>query len=115
MDATPSQRLAILTLLDHEQKRVMDAREAAIRRKRGLPPLTVDVDAANPPGTMVDTRAITADTPAHYFRMMKELTLLGYYTSEIGCTKAMRYIETPSRYDACVPYAPGEPTWAGHA
>ena len=115
MDATPSQRLAILTLLDHEQKRVMDAREAAIRRKRGLPPLPVDVDAANPPGTMVDTRAITADTPAHYFRMMKELTLLGYYTSEIGCTKAMRYIETPSRYDACVPYAPGEPTWAGHA
>src|SRR5438046_1291536 len=28
------------------------------------------------------------DAPAHYFRLMKELTLLGYFTSEIGCTQA---------------------------
>ncbi len=49
---------------------------------------------------------------AHYFRMMKELTLLGYFTSEIGCTKAMRYIETPGRYDGCVPYAKGDKAWA---
>jgi hypothetical protein len=26
------------------------------------------------------------DDPSHYFRMMKELTLLGYFTSEIGHT-----------------------------
>ena len=55
------------------------------------------------------------DTPAHYFRMMKELALLGYFTSEIGYTKAMRYAETPGRFDPCVPYTPGEPTWAPHA
>ncbi len=47
--------------------------------------------------------------------MMKELTLLGYFTSEIGCTQAMRYRETPGRFDPCVPYTPGETTWAGHA
>jgi hypothetical protein len=55
------------------------------------------------------------DTSVHYFRMMKELTLLGYFTSEIGCTQAMRYIESPGRYDPCVPYTPGEKTWARHA
>ncbi len=55
------------------------------------------------------------DTPVHYFRMMKELTLLGYFTSEIGYTKAMRYVETPGRFDPCVPYPPGEPAWAPHA
>jgi hypothetical protein len=27
--------------------------------------------------------------------MMKELALLGYFTSEIGYTKAMRYVESP--------------------
>lgn len=53
--------------------------------------------------------------PAHYFRMLKELTLLGYFTSEIGYTHAMRYVETPGRYDPCVPYEPGEKTWAVHA
>jgi len=50
----------------------------------------------------------------HYFRMMKELALLGYFTSEIGCTKAQRYIESPGRYDPCVPYEAGTPSWAGH-
>jgi hypothetical protein len=61
----------------------------------------------------MDTRAQGA--PAHYFRLMKELTLFGYFTSEIGCTQAMRYRETPGRFDPCVPYSPGETTWAGHA
>ncbi|MEO6290541.1 MAG: gluconate 2-dehydrogenase subunit 3 family protein [Ginsengibacter sp.] len=52
------------------------------------------------------------EEPSHYFRMMKELTLLGYFTSEIGATKAMRYIETPGRYDGCVPYTKGDKAWA---
>ena len=51
----------------------------------------------------------------HYFRLMKELTLLGYFTSEIGYTQAMRYTETPGRFDPCVPYALGEKAWAPHA
>lgn len=56
-----------------------------------------------------------ADEPAHYFRMMKELSLLGYFTSEIGCTQAQRYIETPGRFDPCLPYTKGEVSWASHA
>ena len=51
----------------------------------------------------------------HYFRMIKELTLLGYFTSEIGCTQAQRYVETPARFVPCVPYTKGEKSWAGHA
>ena len=61
----------------------------------------------------MDTRAQGA--PPHFFRLMKELTLFGYFTSEIGCTQAMRYRETPGRFDPCVPYTPGETAWAGHA
>jgi len=55
------------------------------------------------------------EDPAHYFRMMKELTLLGYFTSEIGVTKAQRYVETPGRFDPCLPYVKGETAWASHA
>jgi hypothetical protein len=66
-------------------------------------------------GEVTGAEAITADAPAHYFRMMKELALLGYFTSEIGYTQAMRYVETPGRFDPCVPYAPGEQAWAPHA
>jgi Gluconate 2-dehydrogenase subunit 3 len=53
--------------------------------------------------------------PPHFFRLMKELTLFGYFTSEIGVTQAQRYQETPGRFDPCVPYTPGETAWAGHA
>ena len=47
--------------------------------------------------------------------MMKELSLLGYFTSEIGATQALRYVESPGRYDPCIPYKPGEKEWASHA
>jgi glucoside 3-dehydrogenase (cytochrome c) hitch-hiker subunit len=63
--------------------------------------------------TYMDTRAQGA--PPHFFRLMKELTLFGYFTSEIGCTQAQRYREVPGRFDPCLPYAPGEAAWAGHA
>ena len=55
-----------------------------------------------------------ADRP-HYFRMIKELTLLGYFTSEIGYTQAMRYAETPGRFEPCITYAAGDRAWAPHA
>ena len=51
----------------------------------------------------------------HWFRMMKQLTLLGYFTSEIGCTVAQQYLEAPGRFDPCVPYTAGERNWADHA
>lgn len=50
--------------------------------------------------------------PKHYFRMMKELTLLGYFTSEIGATQALRYIAVPGKYDGCLPYKKGDRAWA---
>jgi hypothetical protein len=92
MKATPDQRLALLQQLDQEQKTYMDARRQAPQS---------DEDTPGP--------------PAHYFRMMKELALLGYFTSEIGCTKAQRYAESPGRFDPCLPYTPGETAWANHA
>lgn len=49
---------------------------------------------------------------AHYFRLMKELTLLGYFTSEIGTTQARRYVAVPGRYEGCIPYKKGDKAWA---
>ncbi len=96
LQATPPQRLALFTTLDREQKRVMDSRKAAMDAREAA-------------------ASIERPAPAHYFRMMKELALLGYFTSEVGCTQALRYVESPGRFDSCIPYAPGEPAWAAHA
>ena len=77
----PAERIALLTVLDKEQK---------------------DYAAAHP----------EKGAPSHYFRMMKQLTLLGYFTSEVGATKALRYLPIPGRYDGNVPYKKGDKAWA---
>jgi len=48
----------------------------------------------------------------HYFHLFKQLTLLGYFTSEIGATKALRYVQIPGRYDGDYPYQNGDRAWA---
>ncbi|SFO67733.1 Gluconate 2-dehydrogenase subunit 3 [Chitinophaga sp. YR627] len=50
--------------------------------------------------------------PTHYFQILKELTLTGYFTSEPGATKALRYIPVPGKYEGCIPYTKGEKAWA---
>ncbi|MDN3669624.1 gluconate 2-dehydrogenase subunit 3 family protein [Echinicola jeungdonensis] len=51
------------------------------------------------------------DAPV-YFGMLKDLTILGYFTSEIGATQALRYVETPGRWDPCVDYKKGDRAFA---
>jgi hypothetical protein len=113
--ATPEQRLAVLKALDQEQKSYSDARSEA-NRKRSLAWLNDQRSEGSPTSpTTTPAQAITEEKPPHFFRMMKELALLGYFTSEIGMTQAQRYVESPGRYDPCVPYTPGDRSWASHA
>lgn len=47
----------------------------------------------------------------HWFTAVRELALNAYFSSEIGLTRAMRYVPIPGRYQGCVPLAPGQPAW----
>jgi len=37
--------------------------------------------------------------------MMKELTLLGFFTSEVGATQVLQYVAVPGGFQACIPIA----------
>ncbi len=50
--------------------------------------------------------------PTPFFKLAKELTLLGYFTSEPGATQALAYVAVPGRYDGCVKMEPGQKAWA---
>ena len=52
------------------------------------------------------------DDPEHYYAMVKQLTLLGYFSSEIGATKALNHVAVPGHYEPCVPLKPGQKAWA---
>jgi len=51
------------------------------------------------------------EDPNHYFRMFKELTLFGFFSSEVGATKALRYVAIPGKYEGCIPYNKGDKAW----
>jgi hypothetical protein len=93
MKVKPEQRLSLLTALDKEAK--------AYQAKKGeLEELERKKDKDFP------------GLPNHYFLMMKQLTMLGYFTSEAGCTQALRYLAVPGKYEGSVPYKKGDKAWA---
>ena len=49
----------------------------------------------------------------HFYSLLKQLTLLGYFTSEIGVTQALRCDPSPGDYNGCVPHKEGGPAWYG--
>jgi hypothetical protein len=69
------------------------------------------VDCNNEQRTAALTAA-EANKDSKFFRTMKELTVFGYFTSEIGCTQALRYEPVPGRYDGAYPYKKGDKAWA---
>lgn len=56
-------------------------------------------------------RALTVSNKPFFLRI-KELTVTGYFTSEIGATKALEYLPIPGRFEGCVPLKPGQKAWA---
>lgn len=57
-----------------------------------------------------DRKAGVKEQP--FWFTIKELTMFGYFTSEIGATKALAYEYVPGRYEGCVPLKPGQKAWA---
>lgn len=49
--------------------------------------------------------------PRHYYTMMKQLTLWGYFSSKVGATEALRYNPVPGKYDGALPYKKGDKAW----
>lgn len=58
------------------------------------------------------TKTKKKDDPAHYFSMIKRLTLDGYFTSEIGAKQALNYVPVPGKYEGCIDYKKGDKAWA---
>ena len=47
----------------------------------------------------------------NWYPLMHELALRAYFSSQIGMTKALRYMQVPGKWVGCTPYTPGEPSW----
>lgn len=125
VECSPEQQLALLTELDRDafapppgagdsgSEAATDEQGAAAEPSREpvlpVPPAELDPSA----GEWVWGEAQPVqDTDVPFMRSMKELTLVGYYTSEIGATQELRHEPVPGRFDGCVPFAEIGRTWA---
>ena len=106
MDLTPEQRTEFLTALDKEAKDYN--KELSDRDSKMTDEEKHQRTLAKNDGTY---KRDPKDDP-HYFGMMKQLTVWGYFTSEVGATKALRYVAVPTRYEGCIPYKKGDKAWA---
>lgn len=50
--------------------------------------------------------------PLHYYTLMKQLTLLGFFTSKTGMTETLRHEAVPGKYDGAFAYSKGDKAWA---
>ena len=118
LESTPEQQLALLTALD---RRTYQAPPAPSRptsaeiRERTEPgttgsPIPPEVAGDSESWKLEQPEPRRSDTP--FWRTMKELTLVGYYTSEPGATQELRHEAVPGRYEACVPLAEIGRAWA---
>jgi hypothetical protein len=62
--------------------------------------------------TSLQQEAIATNKEPSFFLITRDLTILGYYSSEIGCTQAREYLPVPGRYDGNADYTPGQKAWA---
>jgi hypothetical protein len=93
LQASPAERIALLTEMEATAKKALA--EAAEEKKQSSQAGREYTDKGVP-----------------FFRLMKELTLIGYFTSEPGATLALDYVPVPGRYDGCLDLKPGQRSWA---
>jgi hypothetical protein len=56
----------------------------------------------------LDDAAYSDDPDKTWFRMFKKLSLIGYFTSQEGMTKALNYVQVPGEYKGSIPYTTGQ-------
>jgi hypothetical protein len=99
MESTPDQRHGLLLSLEKEAKEFNKGPEEEDEKNREK------LKAENK-----DDQFVAA--PRHYYTMMKQLTMVGFFTSKTGVTQAQRYVAVPGKYDGALPYKKGDKAWA---
>ena len=103
MQTTPEQRKELLISLEK------DAKEHQ-KKKSEFEKLQDDLEKDALANRNKDFKR--EEMPSHYYTMMKQLTLTGFFTSKVGATQVLRHVAVPGKYEGCIPYKKGDRAWA---
>lgn len=99
-ELSKEEQLQYVNMLDKEAKEFQKERGEKQRK------LNEDAEKSGKNASEVE------QLPNHFFHMLKQLTLTGFFTSEVGMTKALRYVKIPGKYDGNYPYKKGDRAFA---
>ena len=90
----------------------LDKQEQAEKDKEKTIPATEAKSQTENAGNISILPKDKPTTEPRFFSIIRDLTLLGYFTSEIGATQAYSFVEIPGRYDGCMDMKPGQRVWS---
>ena len=99
MHATAEQRTEVIRSIDTEAK--------DYQKKRGEFEKEQNAEAERAKAQNVKDFQ-KKEMPVHYFSLMKQLIILGFFTSKEGMTQAMRFNAVPGKWEACIDYKKGD-------
>lgn len=102
IDCSDEEKDAILTQFDKE---AFNAKGA--NKKTGQYELVKAKE-----GQLIQGEGYLAKNKDHFFHILKELTFLGYFTSEKVGTDILNYDPIPGAYQGCIDYKDGSAAWA---
>ncbi len=105
MECTPQQRHDFLVTLEKESKAYNDKNVTIDKSRRA------EYETINQKVPSKDQKQFES-SPKHYYTLMKQLTLLGFFTSKTGMTETLRHIPVPGKYDGALAYNKGDKAWA---
>ncbi len=91
-------------LPEHKHKKIAQHLNLAAYKKDS------DIKKVLQQKSQLDDKAI--ESAVHYFSLVKQLTVFGFYTSEVGATQVLQYNPIPGRFDGCVPLEDIGKAWA---
>ncbi len=101
MECTPQQRHDFLLSLEKEAKDFNSKRDEEDKAKR-------EIHEQTNAKLLRKDQVEFEQSPSHYYTMIKQLTLWGYFSSKPGATQALRHVPVPGKYDGAYPYQKGD-------
>lgn len=111
LELTKDEKFQFVEVQDKESKEFQDKRKEELKLK--------EEEIKNAENGKVEDFVIKQkidqmkeDTANHFFTLLKQITLTGYFTSEVGMTEGLRFVKIPGRFDGEFPYQKGDRAWA---
>lgn len=99
---SPENKIKVVEIMREKAKAEREANETKAENEKNE---VKEVDAET---GKEKEKVAKEEIPTPFYSLMRDLTIVGYYTSEYGITKAYDYVPVPGKFESCIKVQPGQ-------